>query len=53
MYVDYGHVGQNMVRAADIGVGVSLRKDSHAIDSRYMFLVYEIFRFGSGMYPQF
>jgi hypothetical protein len=53
VYVESGHVGQNMVSAAYIRVGDSLLKVTHALDSRYMFLLYAPFRSGSGVDPRF
>jgi hypothetical protein len=53
VYVEAGHVGQNMVSAAYIGFRDSLRNDSRALDSRYMFLLYALFRLGIGVNPQF
>jgi hypothetical protein len=53
VYVEAGHVGQNMVSAAYRGVGYSLRNDSHALDSRYMVLLYALFSLGSDVDPLF
>jgi hypothetical protein len=53
VYVEAGHVGQNMVSAAYREVGYSLRNDSHALDSRYMVLLYALFSLGSDVDPLF
>jgi hypothetical protein len=53
VYVEAGHVGQNMASGAYMGVGDSLRNDSRDLDCQYMFLLYALFRLGSGVNPQF
>jgi hypothetical protein len=53
LYEPAGHVGQNVVSTAYIRLGDSLRNGASALDGQYMFLLYALFRLGSGVEPQF